>query len=135
MIALLADVNIEGHVACLGAHMQADYWRDVWDHLEIRSLRFGDVGLSPDATDAQVWRTCQSQQLLLLTHNRNEDGPDSLAATIRTFNTVTSLPVFTVSIADRILQSKDYAERVVETLYDYLLRIDSLRGSGRLFLP
>jgi hypothetical protein len=26
-------------------------------------------------------------------------------------------------------------ERVVETVYDYVLRIDEVRGSGRLYVP
>jgi hypothetical protein len=60
---------------------------------------------------------------------------DSLEATINTHNTPTCLPIFTFSDADLILDSKDYRERVTESLYDYLLRIDSLRGTGRLFLP
>jgi hypothetical protein len=28
-----------------------------------------------------------------------------------------------------------YVERVVEALYGYLLRIDEIRGTGRLYLP
>lgn len=92
MIQLLADVNIEGHVARLVSRMRGDYWRDIWDHLELRSLRFQDVGL-------------------------------------------TSLPVFTLSDADWIFHSKDYLERVTESLFDQLLRIETLRGTGRLFLP
>jgi hypothetical protein len=45
------------------------------------------------------------------------------------------LPVFTLSDADRIFQSKDYAEGVTESLFDKLLRIDGLRGTGRLYHP
>lgn len=135
VIRLLADVNVEGHVARLVARMQADYWRGLWDDLDLHALRFGDLGLSPRATDAEVWQLCQQQRLYLVTNNRNDDGPDSLEATIRALNTATSLPVFTLADADRILQSKDYAERVVESLFDQLLRIDALQGTGRLFLP
>jgi hypothetical protein len=135
VIQLLADVNIEGHVARLASLMQSDYWRDVWDDLDIRSRTFRDVGLSPEDTDAHVWLICQQQQFYLLTSNRNDDGPDSLEATIRTHNEASSLPVFTLSDGDRILQSKDYAERVTESLFDKLLRIDGLRGTGRLYLP
>jgi hypothetical protein len=135
VIALLADVNIEGHVARVVSVMQSDYWRELWDHLQMHSLRFADVGLSPSDSDAVVWQFCQQRQLYLLTNNRNDDGADSLAATIRANNTEASLPVFTISDADRVFQSKDYTSRVVETLFDCLLRIDTLQGSGRLFLP
>jgi hypothetical protein len=93
------------------------------------------VGLSPADTDARVWEVCQQRQLYLLTNNRNEDGPDSLGAVIRAQNTATSLPVFTVSDAERIFHSRGYAEQVIESLFDQLLRIDTLRGTGRLYLP
>jgi hypothetical protein len=135
VIALLADVNSEGHVARLVSQMQGSYWRDFWDHLQIRPSRFQDVGLSANDTDAVVWRLCQQQRLYLLTNSPNDDDADSLEATIRAFNTLTSLPVFTISDAGRILQSKDYAARVVESLFDHLLRIETLHGTGRLFLP
>ena len=135
MITLLADVNIEGHVRRLASLMQTDYWRELWDHLQLRLVSFVEVGLSAEDVDTHVWQACQQQQLYLLTNNRNDDGPDSLEATIRTRNAFDSLPVFTLSDADQVLHSKDYAERVVETLFDYLLRIDSVRGAGRLFLP
>jgi hypothetical protein len=82
-----------------------------------------------------VWRRCQEQRLLLLTNNRNDDGPDSLEATIRTYNTPESLPVFTFGDADKISKSQEYAEEVIESLFDQLLRIDTLNGTGRLFLP
>lgn len=132
---LLADVNIEGHVAYLVSRMQADYWRDEWAHLQLRYLTFPEAGLTRDDLDATVWHACQQNQFFLLTSNRNDDGPDSLEATIRKFNTATSLPVFTLSDADEVFRSKVYAERIVETLYDYLLRIETVLGSGRLFLP
>jgi hypothetical protein len=135
VISLLSDVNIEGHVAVLASFMQGEYWRDYWDYLQIRVLRFEDVGLSQDETDAEIWRYCQDQQLVLLTNNRNDDGPESLEATIRAQNAPACLPVFTFSDADLLLFRKDYRERVAESLIDQLLRIESLRGTGRLFLP
>jgi hypothetical protein len=36
--------------------------------------------------------------------------------------------------AARILASSAYAEDVIESLIDRLLRIESLRGTGRLYL-
>jgi hypothetical protein len=72
---------------------------------------------------------------LLLTNNRNDDGPDSLDATIRQFNTPQSLPVFTIGDADKILDSSEYTERVVDRLFRYLLDYANILGTGRLFLP
>ena len=41
----------------------------------------------------------------------------------------------TVAVADHILQSREYADRVIEQLLDYLHDIDKVRGTGRLYLP
>jgi hypothetical protein len=92
----------------------------------------GLVDLSPDDV---VWQTCQREQLVLITANRNHDGPDSLEATIQAEGTDQSLPVLTLADADRILRSDDYAERVVRRLIEYLVDIDLYRGTGRLYLP
>lgn len=135
MIKLLADVNVEGQVARLVSWMQGEYWHELWDYLDIHSLTFADVGLAAHDVDVQVWHLCQEQELYLLTNNRNDDGPDSLEATIRNCNTSVSFPVFTFSDADRILQSREYLEEVAESLFDQLLRIDNLRGTARLYLP
>jgi hypothetical protein len=135
VIALLADVNVDGQVARLIALMRGDYWREVFEHLDIRALTFQDVGLAVTTSDAKVWQFCQRQQFYLLTNNRNDDGPDSLQATIQAHNTARNLPVFTFSDGNRILKNKDYAQRVVESLLDHLLRIDEFHGAGRLYLP
>jgi hypothetical protein len=49
--------------------------------------------------------------------------------------TPASLPVLTIANAQQVLQSRDYAERVAVRLLDYLLNIDNLRSTGRLYLP
>ena len=77
----------------------------------------------------------QDRQIVLLTANRNHDGPDSLEAVIRGDTNPASLPVFTIADADRVLTSREYAERVILKLLDYLLDLDAYRGTGRLFLP
>lgn len=135
MTQLLVDVNIEGHAKRLMARMKADYWREFWDHLKITLLRFRDIGLSHDAADSEVFQFCQLHAFYLLTDNRNEDHVDSLEATIRQQNTPSHLPVFTISDPDRMFRGNDYLERVVESLYDYLLRADTLAGVGRIYLP
>jgi hypothetical protein len=98
-------------------------------------LHFEDVGLADTATDLEVWQRCQAEQMTLITGNRNLTGPDSLEATIRLHNTSSSLPVFTIADVDRLNASRSYVEEVVESLLDYLQRIDTVRGTGRLFLP
>ena len=119
-------MNIEGHVARLVAVMQSDYWRDVSDSGHSHP-HFPRSRTSADDIDTHVWQVCQEKQLYLLTNNRNDDGPASLEATLRKFNSPSSLPIFTLSDSDRIYQSRDYTERMAESLFDKLLRVDSLK--------
>lgn len=135
VIKLLADANIQGQVTVLASCMQAEPWRDFWDYLDLRLLTFGDVGLNSADSDAVVWKRCQELGLLLLTDNRNDDGPDSLESTIRTINTSTSLPVFTIADARRLGTSAEYRHTIIDRLLRYLLEVDNIRGTGRLFLP
>ena len=135
MISLLADANIQGQIEILVARMQIGHWRDFWDHLQLRQVTFTDVGLQPSDSDSVVWHHCQQLELLLLTDNRNDDGPESLEATIRSNNRPTNLPVFTISNARQLSASASYSERVIDRLFIYLLEFDNLRGTGRLYLP
>jgi hypothetical protein len=135
VITLVADANIQGHVARLVARMQEDEWRDYWEYLDLHYLTFADLGLAPADSDAVIWQRCQELPALLLTNNRNDDGPDSLEATIRVHSTAQSLPVFTIGEADSILTSHAYADRVIDRLLRYLLELDNLRGTGRLYMP
>jgi len=132
---ILADANIEGQVDLLVSLVRAEPWRPFWDNLNLQYVRFADVGLAHDAKDALVWDTCQQHELALITDNRNDDGPDSLESTIRTRNTPASLPVLTIANVLHLARSRQYADRVVERLLDFLERMDALRGAGRLFLP
>ena len=65
----------------------------------------------------------------------NDEGPDSLEATIRALNVPSSLPVLTIADPELVLASRDYAERVAIQVLEYLLDLDHFRGVGRLFVP
>jgi hypothetical protein len=132
---LLADVNVAGQVEYLIQQMQMDYWVDLWNALGLVLRHFEEVGLTAYASDLLIWQTCQAQHLTLVTDNRNLDSADSMEATIRQHNTAESLPVFTIADLGKFARQRPYADRVLEKMYDYLLRIDALRGTGRLFLP
>jgi hypothetical protein len=41
----------------------------------------------------------------------------------------------TISAPQRILSSRAYARRMVERLLEYLIDVENLRGTGRLYLP
>lgn len=135
MKAILSDVNIEGHVQILVDILESAVWQDVWALFNLQAYTFRDLGLDAKTPDATLWQVCQQQEIILITANRNDDGPDSLESTIRTMNTAHSLPVFTIADADRVLHSRTYAERVVVKLLDYLIDIDNYRGTGRQYLP
>src|SRR5690348_16211345 len=119
----------------IGREMQSPYWADEWARIGIDLVYFTDVGLRPDASDLESWQRCQAEQLILITDNRNHDSDDSLEATIQSLNTPESLPVFTIGDLSRFRKSREYAEKVVEQIFDHLLNIDRVRGAGRLYLP
>jgi hypothetical protein len=135
MRGLLADISAQGQVEILRLIFESEGWRDFWQPLGLRVRTFADEGLAPSASDAVVWRLCQQQGLVLITGNRNAEGPDSLEETIRRENQPDSLPVFTLADIEAIRHSRAYAERVVERALDYLMEIDRVRGAGRLYLP
>ncbi len=135
MLGILADVNVRGQVETLIGRMQSERWREFWLGLGLVFRHFEDVGLASTTTDREVWKRCQAEQLILITNNRNRRRSDSLEATIRELNTPNALPVCTIANLDRLRTDREYAERVVVRLYEYILGIEALRGTGRLYLP
>ena len=95
---------------------------------------FPTLGLSFDAPDALIWRTCQSEELVLITGNRNS-AARFFAGVIQNENGPDSLPVVTIANVSRVLRDRSYAEKVAERLLDYLMRIDDFRGAGRIYVP
>jgi hypothetical protein len=93
------------------------------------------LGLADDATDAQVWQACQENEIVLITGNRNAEGPESLEMTLRKHNDQQRLPVLTLADQDRIIRDRSYAETAVRRLLEILFDLDNLRGTGRLYLP
>ncbi len=96
---------------------------------------FESLGLDREIVDSGLWHTCQRERLILVTGNRNADGPDSLEETIRSSNTPQSLPVFTLANPRKILSDRAYATRVAIGLLEHLIEIDRYRGTGRIYLP
>jgi hypothetical protein len=123
---------IQRHVQVLLHLLASEEWRGLWEPLQLSVETFRTLGLPRNAPDADIWHLCQERELILITGNRNADGPDSLEVTIRVHNTPTCLPVITVGSTEDILHSRVYAERVVEKLLGYLREIDNYRGTGRL---
>ena len=135
MKGILADINIAGQVRTLvDTFYASEEWSDLWNSLEIPCLFFAHVGLDRRAPDDVVWQTCQDNELVLITGNRNHDGPTSLEATIRERLKPDSLPVVTVSRPKSLGLNAAYTAKVGIQLLDYLLNIDKHYGTGRLYV-
>lgn len=135
MLRIMSDNDVRGHVSRLMDICQSPPWADLWHDLDCHLCAFEDLDLSEDATDAAIWQACQDNDVLLITGNRNAEGPQALEVTIRHRNTPDCLPVLTLAAPDRIGREWRYAESVVARLFDILVDIDGLRGTGRLYLP
>jgi hypothetical protein len=135
MRGILADINVEGVLTSLHFIWLSEAWRELWFSLGLSIEDFKTQGLPFDASDRVVWRTSQERTLILITGNRNADGPDSLELVIRDENQPDSLPVITLANPRRVLRERDYAEKVAERVLDYLMRIEQFRGAGRLYAP
>ena len=135
MPAIMADHDCAEQMQVLLRLLTSTAWHGLWTRLAVRVEPFVSLGVPPNTPDADLWQRCQTAPIILITGNRNEDGPTSLEATIQVWNTSTSLPVLTISEPQRLLSSCAYAQRVVERLAEYLIDVENLRGTGRLYLP
>lgn len=135
MRGLLIDHNIVGHGRIIQRILEGPIWAEMWHSLQLPVLTFQDIGLAETAKDSEVWRLRQSNQWILLTANRNKEDAESLEAVLQRDNHARALPVMTLADTDSVRCNKDYAERIAEKLLTYLLEIDNLRGTGRLYLP
>jgi hypothetical protein len=54
---------------------------------------------------------------------------------IEQFNTPACLLVLTIGAAGRAIRSQNCLHRLVIRLLEYLIDIESFRGTGRLYLP
>ncbi|SRR6266446_9917977 len=135
MPGLIADNDVRGPFQHLLYVLQGKSWHDLWTALNFKVQTFAALGLSPNAIDVVIWQACQQHEVVLVTGNRKQEGPNSLEAAIRHFNTPDCLPVITLADADRISKDKPYARRTAERLVDYLFELEIYRGAGRLYVP
>jgi hypothetical protein len=128
----LIDHNLKGHALVFLGAIASQGWLDI---VPIQFVAFDQMNLSIDSDDRVVWRLAQENQMILLTANRSMKGKDSLEQVMREENTSESLPVITVSNADRLLNDSEYRGRCVESLIEIVLDIDTYRGARRIFIP
>lgn len=99
-----------------------------------RLVTFAQVGLPVESSDRAVWRFAQAPGTILLTHNRNMKGEDSLEQTIREENAPASLPVLTIGRVER-LRERPYRERCAIRLVEIGLEVEQYLGTGRIYIP
>jgi hypothetical protein len=128
----LIDHNLKGHALVFFGAIASQGWLDI---VPMQFVTFAEMDLSIDSDDRMVWRLAQENQMILLTANRSMKGKDSLEQVMREENTSESLPVITVSSADRLLNDSEYRGRCVESLVEIVLDIDTYRGARRIFIP
>ena len=128
---VLVDYNLTGYIVLFQGTLAAEGWLEL---LAIRFVTLQEAGLAIDSSDRLIWRFAQSNQMLLLTANRNAKGKDSLEQTIREEGVITSLPVITVGNLDRLVE-RDYREQCSARLADIMLYIENYLGVNRIFIP
>lgn len=128
----LIDHNLKGHAVILLGAIASQGWLDI---VPIQFVTFDEMDLPIDSDDRVVWRLAQANQMILLTANRSMKGKNSLEQVMREENTPESLPVMTVSNADRLLNDSEYRSRCVESLIEIVLDIDTYLGARRIFIP
>lgn len=96
------------------------------DLCQIEMVMLAEAGLSDNSKDRDIWRFAQDNHMILLTGNRNMIGEDSLEQTLREENTLSSLPVLTISRVDR-LKERSYREHCAERLLEVLLDVEELK--------
>ena len=128
---ILIDVNLEGDAELLFAVLVKEGWAEL---LDLAFVYFPEAALPADSDDTTVWRYAQTNGMLLLTNNRNDEDETSLTATIRRENAAASLPVLTVA---NLLRLKEFAYRraVAERIAEILFYLEDYLGTGRLFIP
>ncbi len=128
----LIDHNLKGHSLVFFGAIASQGWLDI---VPIQFVTFDELDFPTDSDDRVVWRLAQENQMVLLTANRSMKGKDSLEQVMREESTAGSLPVVTISNADRLLNDPEYRGRCVESLIEIALSLDSYRGVRRIFIP
>ena len=98
---------------------------------------FRDVELARDLDDQAIWTFCQREGWVLFTENRNDDGPDSLQATLTDSWEDGLLPVLTLANKTRFEHERAYTERVATDVAELLFGIaeQQYRDRPRIYVP
>ena len=137
MRGLLADVNVQGHLPYLRRLIAVI---DLWEVLAAEAIEFAEfahVHLSQELDDRAIWNFCQAEGWVLLTDNRNEEGANSLQATLGDSWRPGHLPIVTISDREKFVRMPEYATRVATQIADVLYGVvqGEYRDRPRIFVP
>ncbi len=131
MTFILADHNIVGYVALFAGTFHSEGWSELFP---VRFVTFKEAGLPCNSSDRTVWKFAQSNQMMLLTDNRNGKRADSLEETLRQENTPASLPVLTIGNINRMTE-REYRERCATRLAEIIDNLENYMGASRVYIP
>ncbi|WP_017327523.1 hypothetical protein [Synechococcus sp. PCC 7336] len=131
-MTFLIDHNLGGHAEILLGNIASQGWLTI---LSIRFVTFKEINLPINRSDRMVWRTAQSNRMILLTANRSMKEKDSLEQVLREENAADSLPVITIGNPDRVLADRVYRNRCLDRILEISIDIENFMGVGRLFVP
>ena len=136
---LLADAHADRLIAQLRGWIEAASLWEILGDAGIQFVTFADLGIPENVRDRPLWERCQADGWVLLTDNRNADGPDSLHATLVGAWSPGDLPVVTVGDKERAGRDPTYAAKAAVDIADILygLAIDDgqFDQAPRLFVP
>ena len=137
MNGLLFDINIQGHFQHLLHLLTALDLLGMWEAEDLDVFTVPQLGYPRDVRDRVIWNRCQADGLVLVTENRNDDGPDSLERTMAESLTPESLPVLTLANKLRFERDRRYALIVADAFLNAVsdTAAGKNRGVGRLYIP
>ncbi len=137
MRGLLADVNVAAQARYLSGLFVSFGLAGVLSEegLVVRTLT--DLGIARDASDRFLWDFCQENGWVFFTDNRNEDGADSLQATLNESWQPGCLPVLTLGSKARFENDATYRRQVAEDVAEVLFGATQgeYRSQPRIYVP
>jgi len=135
---ILVDINVQGHLRRIQQALRAMDLEHVLTAGGISFFTFADFQLQKRTDDRRIWNLCQHERLVLLTENRNNDGPDSLDQTIRDSLTPESLPVITLANKGAFESSSVIAAKAAADLAEVVFSLidePAYIGVPRVYIP
>lgn len=114
--------------------------RGIWPLLIDLGVTFAtlrDLQLPDSLDDRALWTFCQRHGWVLFTANRNDEGPNSLHATLEDSWTPGMLPILTLANKVTLELESVYAERVASEVAEllYVIAQQQYRDQPRIYVP